>query len=60
MLFLFLQGEKCNASQKKICAMYGEDAVNERCQNWFAKFRADDTTYEDRERSGRPLVVDDD
>jgi len=30
------------------------------CQNWFAKFRAGDTTCEDRERSGRPLMVDDD
>jgi len=40
--------------------MYGEDAVSERvCQNWFAKFRAGDTTCEDRERSGRPMMVDD-
>jgi len=52
---------KCNANKKKICAGYGEDAVSERvCQNWFAKFRAGDTTCEDRERSSRPLVVDDD
>jgi len=46
--------------EKKICAVYGEDAVSEHvCQNWFAKFRADNTC-EDRERSDRPLVVDDD
>jgi len=58
--FLFSQGEKCNANKKKICAVYGENAVNERVyQNWFAKFRAGDMTCEDRERSGRPLVVDD-
>jgi len=34
--FLFLQGEKCNANQKKEKknVMYGEDAVSERiCQN---------------------------
>jgi len=56
--FLFSQREKCNANQKKICAVYGEDAVSERvCQNWFAKFYAGDTTCEDRERSGRPLVM---
>jgi len=56
--FLFSQGEKCNANQKKKC---GEDAVSERvCQNWFAKFRAGDMTCEDRKRSGRPLVIDDD
>jgi len=59
--FLFLQGKKCNANQKKICAVYGEDDVSERvCQNWFAKFHAGDTTCEDRERSGKFLVVDDD
>jgi len=41
--------------------VYGEDAVSERvCQNWFVKFRAGDTTCEDRKRSGRPLLVDDD
>jgi len=43
--FLFSQGEKCNANQKKI---------------YVPKFRAGDTTCEDCERSGRPLVVDDD
>jgi len=49
--FLFSQGDKCNANQKKIYAVYGEDTVSERvCQNWFAKFRAGDTTCEDRER----------
>jgi len=58
--FLFSQGEKCNANHKK-SAVYGEDAVSERvCQNWFAKFRAGDTTCEDRERSDRSLVIDDD
>jgi len=59
--FLFSQGEKCNAKKKKKSAVYGEDAVSERvCQNWFAKFRAGDTTCEDYERSSRPLVIDDD
>jgi len=57
--FLFSQGEKCKPEKKS--AMYGEDAVSERVgQNWFAKFRAGDTTCEDREGSSKPLVVDDD
>jgi len=59
--FLFLQRKNATQTRKKICAVYGEDAVSEHVsQNWFAKFRAGDTTCEDRERSGRPLVVDDD
>jgi len=52
--FLFLEGEKCNANQKKRCAVYGENTVSERvCQNWFAKFGAGDTASENRKRSGR-------
>jgi len=61
MLFYFRKEKNATQTRKKICAMYGKDAVSERvCQNWFAKFCASDTTCEDRERSGRPLVVDDD
>jgi len=61
MLFYFRKGKNATQTRKKICAVYGEDAVSERvCQNWFAKFRAGDTTCEDRERSGKPLMVDDD
>jgi len=49
MLFYFRKGKNVTQTRKKY-AMYGEDAVNERvCQNWFAKFRAGDTTCEDRE-----------
>jgi len=56
--FIFAWGK--TQTRKKICAVYWEYAVSERvCQNWFAKFRAGDTTCEDRERSNRPLVVDD-
>jgi len=61
MLFYFCKGKNTTQIRKKICAVYGEDAISERvCQNWFAKFRAGDTICENRERSGRPLVVDDD
>lgn len=60
MLFYFRKGKNATQAKKKICAVYGDDAVSERvCQNWFAKFRAGDTTCEDGERLGRPLVADD-
>jgi hypothetical protein len=37
-----------------------EAAASERvCRNWFAKFRAAHATREDAERSGRPLMLDD-
>jgi len=60
MLFYFCKGKNTTQIRKEICAMYGEDAVSECvCQNWFAKFRASDTTCEDRKRSGKPLVDND-
>jgi len=61
MLFYFRNGKNATQTRKKICAVYGKDAVSEDvCQNWFAKFRVDDTTCEDRERSDKSLVIDDD
>ena len=39
--------------------MYGESAVTEqRCQKWFAKFCAGDSSLEDAPRLGRPVEVD--
>ncbi|GFV00161.1 histone-lysine N-methyltransferase SETMAR [Trichonephila clavipes] len=52
-----------NASQahKKLCAVYGEEALKERqCQNWFAKFRSGDFSLKDEKLSDRPVEVDDD
>ena len=47
--------------QKKICAVYGEDAVTDRtCQKWFAKFHARDFSLDDAPWSGRPVEVDSD
>jgi len=57
MLFYFRKGK--NATQKNICAVYGEDAVSERmCQKWFAKFRSGEMNIEDALRSGRPVTTD--
>jgi len=50
MLFYFRKRKNATQTRKKICAVCEEDAVSKRvCQNCA-----------DRERSGRPLVVDDD
>ena len=41
MLYYFKKGKNTIEAQKKICAVYGEDAVTDRtCQKWFAKFCA--------------------
>ncbi|KAK6059591.1 hypothetical protein COOONC_02778 [Cooperia oncophora] len=54
LLFYFRKGKNASQAHKKLCAVYGDEALKERqCQNWFAKFRSE-------ERSGRPVEVDDD
>ncbi|KAG5325309.1 SETMR methyltransferase, partial [Pseudoatta argentina] len=60
MLFYF---RKKNAAQtaKKICAIYGNGIVAEStARKWFARFKSGNFDLEDRKRSGRPVVVNDD
>ena len=46
ILYYFKQGKNTTEIQKKICAVYGEGAVNDQmCQKWFAKFRAGDSCW---------------
>ena len=57
----FKKGKNATEMHKKICAVYGEDAVTDRvCQKWFVKFRAGDFLLDDTPRSGRPVEVDSD
>ena len=59
MLYYFKKGKNTTETQKKICAVYGESSVTEqRCQKWFAKFCAGDSSLEDAPRLGRPVEVD--
>ena len=47
--------------KKKICAAYGEGAVNDQtCQKWFARFHAGDFLLYDAPWPGRPVEVDSD
>ncbi|XP_018366071.1 PREDICTED: histone-lysine N-methyltransferase SETMAR-like [Trachymyrmex cornetzi] len=61
MLFYFRKRKNAAQTAKKICAIYGNGTVAESTvRKWFARFRSDNFDLEDRERSGRPAVVDDD
>nr|AAP51086.1 transposase [Forficula auricularia] len=61
LLFYFRKGKNALQAHKKLCAVYGDEALKERqCQNWFAKFRSGDFSLKDEKRSGRPVEVDDD
>ncbi|XP_018346915.1 PREDICTED: histone-lysine N-methyltransferase SETMAR-like [Trachymyrmex septentrionalis] len=53
------EGKNATQTRKKICAVYGENAVSDRmCQKWFAKFRSGEMNIEDAPRSGRPVTTD--
>lgn len=61
LLFYFRKGKNATQAYKKLCAVYGDEALKERqCQYWFAKFRSGDFSLKDEPRSGRPVEVDDD
>ena len=58
--FLFPQRENASQAHKKLCAVYGDEALKERqCKNWFAKFRSGDFSLKDEKHHGRPVEVDD-
>ena len=61
-LYDFKKGKNTTEMQKKICAAYGECAVNDQtCQNWFVKFHGGDFSLDDdAPRSGRPVEDDSD
>jgi hypothetical protein len=55
-VFYFKKGKKAMQTQGKICAMYGEVAVNERmCQKWFAGFHVGNFDLDDAPCSGQPV-----
>ena len=62
MLYYFKKGKNATETQKKkICAVYGEDAVTDwTCQKWFVKFHARDFSLDNAPQSDRPIEVDGD
>ena len=60
LLFYFRKGKNASQTHKKLCAVYGDEALKRQCQNWFNKFRSGDFSFKDEKRSGRPVEVDDD
>jgi len=58
MLFYFRESKNASQTQKKICAVYGESAVdNSTCHKWFRKFRENNFNVSDA-RSERPAETD--
>jgi len=58
LLFYFKKGKRAAEAHRKICKIYGNDALTVRiCQKWFAKFRSGDFDVSDAPRSGRPTEL---
>ena len=61
MVYYFKKSKNTTKTQKKICAVCGEDAVTDQmCQNWFVKFHAGDFSLDDAPPLGRPAEVNSD
>ena len=61
MLREFKQGNNATETAEKICSVYGECTISDRAiQNWFVKFRSEDTSMKDEPRPGRSSDFDDD
>ncbi|XP_011057953.1 PREDICTED: histone-lysine N-methyltransferase SETMAR-like isoform X1 [Acromyrmex echinatior] len=58
LLYYFKKGKQAAEAHRKICGVYGDDALTEHAQKWFAKFRSGDTSLEDGPHSGRPTEID--
>ena len=59
-LYEFQLGSNASAATRHICAALVENGAADdcTCQDWFKRFREDDTSQEDHSRSGRPLQSD--
>lgn len=61
LLFYFRRGKKAANAHRKLCAVYGADAITERtCQIWYQKFKSGTFEIHDALRSGRPMETSDD
>ncbi|XP_029641251.1 histone-lysine N-methyltransferase SETMAR-like [Octopus sinensis] len=59
MLFYFRKGKKATETCRKLCNVYGKNAVSERvCQKWFARFRSENFSVRDAPHSGRRKEID--
>lgn len=57
MLFFHRQGLNAAETHRRICAVYGESALNKSTvRKWFSRFDAGNMNLEDEPRSGRPQV----
>ena len=61
MLYYFSKGKNATKMQKKLCAVYGEDAVTDQmCEKCFTKFCARNFSLDNAPWSSSPVEIDSD
>ncbi|KAL6420742.1 hypothetical protein ACFW04_013863 [Cataglyphis niger] len=57
--FILKKAKTRRKTCKKICVVYGKDAVKERvCQKWFARFRSGDFSVQNATIGSRSIEID--
>ena len=51
---------KATKAHRSICDIYGDVLGVRRCQEWFTRLRSGDYSLQDKPKSGRPSVLDND
>jgi len=60
LLYFFDMKKSAVASHRLLVEAYGEAALSETtCRDWFRRFKSGDFDMEDKERTGRPKLVED-
>jgi len=60
LLYFFSMKKSAVASHRLLVEAYGEAALSETtCRDWFRRFKSGDFDVEDKERAGRPKLVED-
>jgi len=55
--FYYKKGKNAKQTAKKICDVYGHDALSVRvAQSWFKRFQSGNFDVKDAPRSGRPIT----
>lgn len=58
LLMEFHKKSKATEAHRNICDLYGDVICIRQCQQWFSRFRSGDFDLQDRKKSGRPSVLD--
>ena len=60
LLYEYKLGSTASEAHRKICSAFGEQFFSERtARNWFNVFKSGNMSLTDKQRSGRPLAVND-